>query len=85
MSLVEEKPGRSGGRAARRATRAAPLAEDIRPVRAGLEGGTYKPFSDGDVEKVHEAVLEVLETIGLSQGTPTLIDACDTGGSGHGR
>ena len=35
---------RSGGREARRAMRAAPLADDIRPVRAGLEGGRYKPL-----------------------------------------
>ena len=83
-ALVEEKLGRSGGRAARRAKRAAPLAEDIRPVRAGLEGGTYKPLSDGDVEKVHDAVLEVLETIGLSQGTPTLIEACERFGAING-
>ncbi|MGI9357318.1 MAG: trimethylamine methyltransferase family protein [Rhizobiaceae bacterium] len=82
--LVEEKPGRSGGRAARRAKRAAPLTEDIRPVRAGHEGGAYKPLSDADVEKVHEAILEVLETIGLSQGTPTLIEACERAGGIYG-
>ena len=37
---------RSGGREARRAMRAAPLADDIRPVRAGLEGGRYKPLTE---------------------------------------
>ena len=30
---------RSGGREARRTLRAAPLADDLRPVRAGLSGG----------------------------------------------
>ncbi len=84
MSLVEERPSRSGGRAARRAKRAAPLAQDIRPVRAGLEGGSYKPLSDVDVQKVHEAVLDVLENIGLSQGTPTLIEACESVGAVNG-
>lgn len=81
MAVMEERPARSGGRAARRATRAAPLAESIRPVRAGLAGGTYKPLSDTDVEQVHEAVLEVLETIGLSQATPTCIEACESAGA----
>ena len=85
MTMVEEetgqRPGRSGGRGARRALRAAPLAEDIRPVRAGLEGTTYKPLSDDDIQKVHEAVLDVLENIGLSQGTPTLIAACERVGA----
>ncbi len=80
MSIAEETParaGRSGGRSARRAVRAAPLAEDIKPVRAGMSGGEYKPLSDQDVHKVHEAVLDVLENIGLSQATPTCIAACE--------
>ena len=82
MSAIEEKAaapkraGRSGGRQARREMRAAPLTEDIRPVRPGMEGRTYKPLSDADVEKVHTAVLDVLENIGLSQATPTCTKAC---------
>ena len=32
----------SGSRAARHALRAAPLAEDIRPIRPGLTGGQYR-------------------------------------------
>ena len=88
MSLAEETPkpaprrsARSGGRQARRELRAAPLTEDIRPVRAGMEGGTYKPLSDNDVQQIHEAVLEVLETIGLSQATPTVVAACEKAGA----
>ena len=46
---------RSGGREARRALRAAPLAEDIRPVRPGLEGGSYQPLAQNDLERIHEA------------------------------
>ena len=37
---------RAGGRSARQALRAAPLAEDLRPVRPGLTGGTYRPLSE---------------------------------------
>ena len=84
MSLIEEdtpppprRSVRSGGRQARRDMRAAPLNADIRPVKAGMEGGTYRPLSDADVEKVDEAVLDVLENIGLSQATPTCIAACE--------
>ncbi|MEE9313642.1 MAG: trimethylamine methyltransferase family protein [Rhizobiaceae bacterium] len=80
MSLNEETPTtsrRSGGRAARRNMRAAPLAEEIRPVRAGMEGTSYKPLSDEDVLKVNEAVLDVLENIGLSQATDGCIAACE--------
>ncbi len=88
MSIVEETPtpqprrsGRAGGRQARRDMRAAPLTEDVRPVRAGMQGGTYRPLSDIDVEKIHEAVLDVLENIGLSQATPTCIEACERVGA----
>ena len=73
--------GRLGGRQARWEMRAAPLTEDIKPVRPGMPGGTYKPLSDGDVEKVHEAVLDVLENIGLSQATPTCQAVCEKVGA----
>ena len=42
--LIAYSLRRSGGREARRNLRAAPLAEDLRPVRAGLEGGNFKPL-----------------------------------------
>ena len=57
------KTRRSGGRSARQAMRAAPLAENIRPIRAGMEGGTYKPLSDSDMERIHQTALTALETI----------------------
>ena len=41
------KPSRrGGGRAARKAARAAPLPDNMRPVRPGLEGGTFRPLTD---------------------------------------
>lgn len=58
---------RAGGRASRVALRAAPLAEGLRPVRAGLPGGQYKPLSDAGVAQIHESALQALEQIGLSQ------------------
>ena len=57
---------RAGGRAARTAARAAPLAENLRPVRAGLPGGQYRPLSDAGVARIHEAALQALERIGLA-------------------
>ena len=62
---------RSGGRQARRAIRAAPLADEIRPVRPGLSGGRYKPLGQNDLEQIHEAVLTVLETIGFANAIPS--------------
>ena len=66
---------RSGGRAARVALRAAPLAEDIRPIRPGMKGGRYRPLDDAAVLRIHEAALEALETIGLSQAPPSGVEA----------
>ncbi|MGB0798501.1 MAG: trimethylamine methyltransferase family protein, partial [Planktomarina sp.] len=67
--MSEEQPrraARSGGRSARKAARAAPLSADIRPIRPGMTGGTYRPLSDSDVLKIHHAALEALEEIGLA-------------------
>jgi trimethylamine--corrinoid protein Co-methyltransferase len=57
---------RSGGRAARWAARSSALPDNLRPVRAGLSGGQYKPLSEIDVLKIHHAALDALETIGLA-------------------
>lgn len=62
---------RRGGREARKALRAAPLAEDIKPIRSGLEGGQYRPLSDNGVQRIHQAALELLETVGFARATPS--------------
>ena len=54
--------------------RAAPLPENDRPVRPGLEGGRYKPLSDADVLKIHNAALDVLEQIGMADAIPSGIE-----------
>jgi trimethylamine--corrinoid protein Co-methyltransferase len=41
-------------------------------VRASLPGGTYKPLSDNDVEKIYNAALRILEEYGLSDATPSM-------------
>ena len=53
MSEIAEKLVRRGGaREARRAARAAPLPDNLRPVRPGMNGGRYKPLSEADVLKI---------------------------------
>ncbi|MEO0401041.1 MAG: trimethylamine methyltransferase family protein [Pseudomonadota bacterium] len=69
--MNDQSPSRSGGRAARRAARAAPLADHLRPIRAGMEGGRYNPLTQAEVERIHNAALEALETIGLADAPPT--------------
>ncbi|SFT83733.1 trimethylamine methyltransferase family protein [Sedimentitalea nanhaiensis] len=64
--IKSSAPNRSGGRAARRAARAAPLAAHLRPIRAGMSGGTYNPLSQTDIENIHRTALDALEQIGLA-------------------
>ena len=64
---IPQSNRRSGGREARRSERAAPLADELRPVRPGLYGGTFKPLSDASVKAIEDTVYQILDEIGLSQ------------------
>lgn len=75
---------RSGGRAARQALRAAPLAEDIRPLRPGLEGGQYRPLTDAGVARIHQAALDALEQIGLADAPDTGVEILTRAGAVQG-
>lgn len=79
---------RRGGREARKAIRAAPLAFNQRPVWPGMEGGLYRPLSDADVLRVHRAALDVLAEIGMADAPPTGIELMTAAGAelqGNGR
>ncbi|MEL0042198.1 MAG: methyltransferase, partial [Candidatus Puniceispirillum sp.] len=65
---------RSGGRAARRSLRAAPLAAALRPVRGGLEGGQFRPLDAAAIAAIDQTVMQILAEIGLSQAPPSGID-----------
>ncbi|MGA9412410.1 MAG: trimethylamine methyltransferase family protein [Roseobacter sp.] len=64
--MQQKTQSRAGGRSARRAARAAPLAEHLRPIRPGLEGGRYAPMTATELDQIHNAALTALETIGLA-------------------
>ena len=72
--LFPRSSRRSGGREARRSLRAAPLADDLQPVRAGLSGGQFKPLDDAAVQAVNDTVFQILDEIGLSQAPQSGID-----------
>ena len=67
---------RLGGRQARRAARAAPLAEAAKPVRPGHVGGRYRPLSDGDVAAIVDNAFRILERVGFADATPHCIETC---------
>ena len=75
---------RSGGRANRVAVRSAPLAENLRPVRAGMPGGQYKPLTEAGIVKIHQSALEALEVIGLSQAPPSGVELLTKAGAIQG-
>jgi len=43
-------------------------------VWGGVVGGRFKPLNDAEVKLVEETVLHLLETLGLSQAIPSMID-----------
>ena len=52
------------------------------PVWPGVSGGRFKPLSPEEVDRVEEASLVLLETLGLSQAVPSMIDKVTAAG-GH--
>ena len=74
--MTRNTGSRMGGRNARKAKRAAALPENMKPVRPGQEGGNFKPLKEKDLPSIHEAVLKVLETIGMEKAIPSCIKAC---------
>ena len=73
---------RAGGREARIALRAAPLAEENKPVRPGQSGGRFMPLTEDELARVHEAMLELLENVGFARSIPSCIElVTDAGGT----
>src|SRR5690606_1639196 len=60
LNCEPRRAARAGGREARRAARAAPLDEALRPIRAGLPGGQYRPLSEAGMARIHAAALDAL-------------------------
>ena len=65
---------RAGGRDARKALRAAPLTEENKPVRPGMEAGCFKPLSATDMNRVNDTVLDLLANVGFSRSIPSCIE-----------
>jgi trimethylamine--corrinoid protein Co-methyltransferase len=43
----------------------------MKPIRAGMSGGTLKVLSDIDIQNIHRTALDALEQIGLADAPPT--------------
>ena len=82
--MTQKTKTRAGGRSARRAARAAPLADHLRPIRPGMEGGRYAPLTPAEVDHIHNAALEALETIGLVDAPASGVDHLTRAGAVQG-
>jgi trimethylamine--corrinoid protein Co-methyltransferase len=67
---------RTNSREAKIAMRKAALADDLKPVQAGLEGGQYRPLTDTDVAAINDTVFKILEEVGFADATPHCIETC---------
>ncbi len=72
--MMKRPTRRSGGRSARVAMRATPLAENVRPIQGGMNSNAYKPLSDTDILRIHHTALDALEQIGLANTPQSGID-----------
>ncbi len=63
---------RMGGRDTRRARRQEETSAKV--VEPGLSGGTYRPLSDRDIERIHYTALDVLENIGMASPIPIVVE-----------
>jgi trimethylamine--corrinoid protein Co-methyltransferase len=76
------KVERAGGRAARRALRAAGVRGQA--VQAGMAGGAYKPLSNRDIQRIHDTALDILENIGIGEPIPEILHYALPGGCTQG-
>ena len=72
---------RRGGREARHALRAAPLAANQRPVWPGMEGGLYRPLKNADIQRIHRAALDVLAEVGMADAPPLGVEILTNAGA----
>ena len=62
------------GRKARRDPSLGSADTDPAPVWPGVSGGQYRPLSAAEEVAANETVLDLLETLGLSQPIPSMVD-----------
>ncbi len=72
---------RGSAREAKKALRSAALADDLKPVNPGEEGGQFKPLSDSEVEQISSTVYRILEEVGFDQATDHCIEMCKSVGA----
>lgn len=57
------------------------MPNPIPPPEKGLPGGQYKPLSDDQVKKIHQAALQILERTGVQVEEPQAVDLFQKAGA----
>ena len=70
---------RPSGRDARRAQRAGPLPDHLRPVKPGMESGRYQPLTADEVQKIHRTALRLLAEVGLADAPESGVEILTQG------
>ena len=83
---VEQSNARAGPAAAKPG---APCARRRWPTTSARcapasKAGSYKPLAENDLERIHEAVLTLLETVGFANAIPSCIEALTRVGATYG-
>lgn len=71
---------RSGGRAARVATRQAPPTDAARAVFPGTPGGRFTPLTESDCQSVYDTALDLLEQLGMGSPIKEFVDVVTAAG-----
>ena len=75
---------RPSARQAKLKERKAVLAEELKPVHAGLSGGQFKPLTDEDADSIIETAYKILEEVGFADATDHCIEMCLAVGAEYG-
>lgn len=65
--MTKDKHRGEQSRRRRRRGAARQVSSAKKPVWPGLAGGQYRPFSKATMERMHEGVLKILSTVGMSE------------------
>ncbi len=71
---------RPSGRDARRAQRAGPLPDHLRPVTPGMQSGRFQPLTPAGVQRIHDTALRLLAEVGLGDATDSGIEIMTAAG-----
>ena len=75
---------RGNARAAKLRERQSGISPADPPIGAGLVGGTYRPLSADEVERLHDAALTLLADLGLADAPEFLVELATARGAVHG-